>query len=220
MLISHSKRFVFVHIYRTGGTSVTQALIRHARMREQLTVRTRPTRALVNAVNALLGLYDDGNRWLTGAHKHASARELRTFLGREVYERYFSFAFVRNPWDWQLSVYHYVRAWKNHRDHHLARRCTLAEFITRQIERGAPNQLDFLVNDDGEIIVDRIGRFESLESDFHEILEELGLPATPLERLNSSGRRAAYRSVYDAESAELVRAHFARDIESFGFQFS
>jgi Sulfotransferase family len=168
-MISHKKRFIFVHIYKTGGTSVTHALIQHARVSEQLAVRYPPTRAFVNCVNLVFGLADEGNRWLTGAHKHSTAAEFRTLLGPDVYDQYFTFAFVRNPWSWQCSQYYYIRASTNHRDHKLACRLSFKEFLRHQVENKTRCQLDFLTDTDGNEIVDKIGRYESIQKDFDEI---------------------------------------------------
>ena len=40
-------------------------------------------------------------------------------LPRRVYEDFFKFAFVRNPWDWQVSLYHYMLQRREHFQHDL-----------------------------------------------------------------------------------------------------
>ena len=75
MLISKQKKFVFVHVQKTGGTSLRQVLKSHA---------------------------PDARKW-HGKHGHAS--DAIAEIGRAEWERYFSFAFVRNPWDRLVSWY-------------------------------------------------------------------------------------------------------------------
>lgn len=219
MVISPSKRFVFVHIYRTGGTSVSSALRRYARWRERLSEGFPPTRRAVNAVNLVFGLFDEGNRWVNGLSKHATAAEARRYLGAQRYDGYFKFAFVRNPWDWQVSVYHYIKRRREHVDHGFAATHSFAEFLERQVASKAPCQLQFLTDDTGSVIVDRIGHFESLQRDFTEICARLGLSIPRLPSLNASGRSAAYRSYYEPASAKLVATHFRSDVEHFQYDF-
>jgi Sulfotransferase family len=218
VLISHKKRFLFVHIYKTGGTSVARRLATYARFRQQIAVRYSLTRGLVNTVSSMLGL--EGDTWYNGIHKHATALELRAWLGPSAYDAYYKFAFVRNPWDWQCSNYHYIRGSKMHRDHDVARRLPFKGFIQYQIDMGAPCQLDFLADEEGRVIVDKIGRYESLQADFDEIAQKLGLPRMILSRVNASDRPRDYRACYDAASEDLVRSYFARDIEYFGYSYS
>jgi hypothetical protein len=217
MLISHQRRFVFVHIFKTGGTSITHALIHHARLREQLAVQFVLSRAFIYTVNALFGLHDRGNEWFTGLHKHATATEIRAHLGERKFAAYFKFAFVRNPWDWQCSVYHYVRGSRHHRDYNRARSLTLREFIQYQIDSGTPRQTDFLTDSNGNVIVDWVGRFEFLQQDFDALSQRLGLPALSLRHLNASARPRNYAALYDDETAALVASYFAGDIARFGY---
>jgi len=70
MIISHSKRFVFVHIYKTAGTSVTSVLLPYARNIERIS-GLYFTRYGVSIVNRVLKMGDNGNEWINGVHKHA-----------------------------------------------------------------------------------------------------------------------------------------------------
>jgi hypothetical protein len=194
-------------------------LLAHARFRERLPHRFPPARWAINATNGALGLWDDGNRWCNGVHKHAPATEVRRYLGATRYDAYFKFAFMRNPWDWQVSVYHYVRNSPLHHEHRFATTHGFPEFLERRLAASAPCQLDFLCDEHGDVIVDRIGRFESLDRDLTEICERLHLPEPPLAHLNRSPDRRQYRAYYDSASAALVARHFRRDIEYGGYDF-
>ncbi len=104
-MISHDREFVFVHIPKTGGSSIYEALGGND--------KDDPQHGYCAKLNLPL--------------QHLTASELleHEFLSPSQFSRYFKFCFVRNPWDlvvseWQwrmpqqqvfprLSPYRYVR---------------------------------------------------------------------------------------------------------------
>jgi chondroitin 4-sulfotransferase 11 len=134
---------------------------------------------------------------------------------------------VRNPWDYVVSMYHYLRqalpdkqSFLN-RDHpdlaYLVRQCGTFEDWIRLLPMFEPDMTSFLVDDDGNEIVDDVGRYENLEEDFARLCERVGITAQ-LPRLNTSSR-GTYRDYYTAETKALVARHFSRDIERFNYSF-
>jgi len=65
-------------------------------------------------------LSDRGNKWINGVHKHVKAKVIRDYLGKKTYDKYFKFSIVRNPYDLQVSLYHYIKQSKEHRDYEIA----------------------------------------------------------------------------------------------------
>ena len=219
MIISNRKKFIFVHIYKTGGTSVSSALINYARLRERIASEFYPSKKLIYSINSKLKLTDQGNEWFNGLHKHAKAIEIREYLGESKYDTYYKFAFVRNPWDWQLSLYHYIREDKYHKDNTIANTLDFHDFLKREIENLPPCQLDFLSDDRGKIILDKVGKLETLQQDFYEILNYLDLMPVKLQKLNCSNRSKNYRKYYTEKTAMLVDDYFKRDIKYFDYSF-
>jgi hypothetical protein len=80
------------------------------------------------------------------------------------------------------------------------------------------NQTDYLVDESGALIVDFIGRFELLQKDFDEVTARLGRRRIALSRINTS-RHCAYARYYTPAMAERVGHLYARDIEAFGYRF-
>src|SRR3954469_23904584 len=108
MELSYTHRYIFIHVYRTGGQSVSKALEPYsAASRGRLARVPILRRAGLARLHALRH------------HKYGdiSARELRAALPAEQFDSFFKFAFVRNPWSWQVSVYHYVRQNRDHPFH-------------------------------------------------------------------------------------------------------
>jgi hypothetical protein len=80
------------------------------------------------------------------------------------------------------------------------------------------NQLDYLVDEHDGVIVDFIGRFERLQEDFDKVTQRLDLPTIELPRINTSFH-SVYTDYYSHAMAEKVGRLYARDIAVFGYRF-
>ena len=76
---------------------------------------------------------------------------------------------------------------------------------------------EFICDDDGEVIVDIVGRFESLEADSNRISEQIGI-SKQLPHINKTAH-TKYRDYYNDDTRDLVRAIALRDIEMFDYEF-
>jgi len=179
--------YIFIHINKTGGSSIEKAL--------RLTF------------------------------EHRTAQEKRDELGENAWHRKFTFTVVRNPWD-RVASHYFYRVKTNQTglgDGHMG----FNAWVRRAYGENAPDvydrpkmfmpQVDWIVDEEGNVIVDFIARFENLQSDFEAICRRLRLHAS-LPHLKSSGK-GDYRGHYDNESIEVVRHWFQRDIALFGYQF-
>jgi len=211
MLISHDHRFAFVHVPKTGGCSVRTALGRFA---------TRTDRYWANRWLARCGIHVNhyAPPMLRRFRPHASAATLRRHLPADLFAGLFKFAFVRNPWDLLVSYYGYLRHAPNHHRRRIAARLSsFASYVEYEIRRGKISQSRMLTDRQGRLLVDFVGRFESLDHDFRTACRRIGVEAT-LGHVNV-GRRGDYRDYYDDRLADLVARHFAEDIDRFGYRF-
>jgi len=170
------------------------------------------------------------------AWPHFYARLLRDLIGKNEYEKRVSFASVRNPWDRLVSWYafncHDYRADRQQSEEY--RNLGFKGWIMKGCpHRGwSPHhhahqpsdtipQMGWIVDENGEVIVDHIVRLENLQQDFEKIRVKLNLPSVTVPNLNVSSTRQFrdYRKYYDAESAEKVKELYAHDIEYFGYEF-
>jgi len=205
MLVSHRHRFVFIHVYKVAGTSMRQALERFCEDKW----KRRAARLLAGK-----GLYRPD---LPPAH--LTALEARERLSPRVFDDYFTFAFVRNPWDWQVSLYHYMRKTPYHHQHELAQRLKdFDAYIHWRVEEEVRLQKAFVTDAQGTVIVDYVGRMEHLADDFGHVCRAVGLPPIRLPHENRSGHRD-YRDYYTDETREMVARAFAEDIDLFGYTF-
>ena len=209
MLISHEHRFLFVHIYKNAGTSITRALLPYA-----TNMRLYQIDSQLRRFGASLPFYTNPRPY----DWHITASELVTKMGWINYKAYFSFAVVRNPWDWQVSLYSYTLQAPHHHQHALVRNLgSFPEYIRWRCSQEVRYQRDFIYSKDGELLVNFVGRFEHLEADFQTLCSCIGISAQ-LPRRNASNR-TQYRDYYDDASAELVRQAFEPDIGLFGYDF-
>lgn len=216
MLLSIRHRFLFVHIAKTGGTSIRAAL-KQAKWSDPY----RLPMAICSRLSRLCG-----HRIGSKLPRHAKAVAAQEMLPREFFDRLFKFAFVRNPWDLQVSSYHHIRRERPHLIDHIG---CFEDFIRWKLDADRPYhyivdtsiqlQTDYLVDLRGNIIVDFIGRYESLALDFSRACGRIGIAAPPLPHKRRARRRRDYRSYYSDGLAETVADRFRRDIDMLGYAF-
>jgi hypothetical protein len=217
MLISHSHKFIFFHIPKAGGISVREALKPYAEEPERFKIK-RPSKQIKGKGNPVYEMWE-------AALLHAKARDARKELPASVYDGFYKFAFVRNPWDWHVSMYHFIRKETTHIKHNLVRSMTFGEYLAWAIEtknpfpKGAAKfQKDMVTDAAGNIIVDFIGKYENLESDFQHVCPILNIKAE-LPHLNKSAHRD-YRTYYNQKTIKMVKEGFKEDIELFDYSFN
>ena len=135
----------------------------------------------------------------------------------EIFNEFFKFAFVRNPWDWQVSLYSFMRQTPSHFQHDLISPMTFDKYIEWRVTEDRRLQKEFVVDGNGQQIVDFIGRYERLSQDFQHVCNVLELDTT-LPHKNPSSRRD-YRIYYSEKSRRLVEEHFKEDLDFFGYTF-
>lgn len=130
------------------------------------------------------------------------------------FDKFYSFTFVRNPFDRLVSEYFYVK-----------NRLKLSNDIKKELiylasknENGAMgnhcmHQHKFINNQ-----INFIGHFENLQQDFNIVCEKIGIPRKELAHKNKSNHKH-YTEYYDDETREFVAEKYAKDIECFGYKF-
>ena len=207
MLISDSRKFIFIHIYKNAGTSIANALAPFSLSRWRLL-----------CTRVLWRFNVDTNIDHPPYHGHITASDLIEAIGRRKFDSYFSFAFVRNPWAWQVSLYTYMMKEPDHYQHQLVRDLgSFDNYIRWRCAQKLRLQRDFVCAEDNEVLVAYVGRFERLHADFHTVCSRIGVSVS-LPKLNVSNA-VPYQQFYNQETRELVRQIFEADVELFGYKF-
>ncbi len=141
----------------------------------------------------------------------------RSFPDR--YQDYYSACFVRNPWDYVTSCYAWLRFYRKipHEFNDWVKRGFLDTPEREMNIFMKPNQSDWITDENGEIIVDFVGRFENMRQDFKKICRKVGV-RKKLPHINRF-KRAHYSTVYDDEARDIVADWYRRDVELLKYTF-
>lgn len=205
-MISLEKRFLFVHIPKTGGNSIRLALKDFA-IDE---IVFNPKQRAYNQSKQEIHRFGIKNPYIS-LNKHSKITDIHARWNSEHlgnWEDYFKFSCVRNPWDRLVSFY-----FSPHLGNTTFNKKQFIEII-QDVERGS--QLSYL-SEGEQLAVDFLIRFESLTEDFAQVCDRLDIHAE-LPKVNQSDHRP-YREYYDDETQALVAKLYQADIQQFGYSF-
>lgn len=217
MVLSYTHSFIFIHISKTGGMSVRAALQPYSAEPERFIMRRPPKMAGAGA-NPLYKVWET-------LLLHPKASDVRKELPKDVFERCFKFAFVRNPWDLLVSMYHFIlrepEAAKHDQVKALGGFNAFVEWVDSTPEpfpKGTTRlQSEMITDAGGNLLVDFVGAYEDLEEDFSEVARIVGIQAA-LPHVNRSVHND-YRTYYNERTRAIVEEYFQPDIERFGYSF-
>ncbi|MDC1499572.1 sulfotransferase family protein [Amylibacter sp.] len=220
-MISHKYKFIYVHINHCGGTSIEYALRNVGEMRPANIDHI--TRA--DILNDQLPL---------AATQHLTALELKRFYGDKIWNEYFTFAFVANPFDRMTTAF--LQRGKpfyghdNILDFFHGPYCNVSDSIPAHIYLAiaytAPRvqrmvrSSHFWLSDENNNMLDFnfIGRKESLDRDFQVVLNTLGIRGH-LGQSNKTKNKQHYSTYYNTQAVKWVEERMAEDLEHFDYSF-
>jgi hypothetical protein len=205
-LINEKHNYIYVHVYKVAGQSVKLAL-REWDYRYLPVIKT-PLSKIVESPQAYT---------FRSIEAHSTAAEIRDYLGQEKWDSMFSFSFVRNPWDWQVSLYHFIQINKFNPQRRMVSEMTFDDYIKWRVEEDLHLQGSFIFDRHGKQLVDHVAKLEEIGTEFPKICERIGVQATlPHENRSQHDRYVTY---YTDTTRELIAEAFAPDIEAFGYTF-
>lgn len=218
MIISDDPRFIFVHVPKTAGDSVTRALAPYAKPLK---------RTLWKSLRRRLPLKDRVDTIYLRKHDPASRAIAR--LGRDVWDSYRSFAVVRNPFDHAVSHYEFMKQFRIPSVAQKIAGMSFSEYLDYRAKlpfwndtffARLPNQSYFVADASGGLAVNRLVRFEELATDFPAACREIGIEDVSLPHINktkSKSEKRPFQSYYDDTSIRQVQKLYADDFRLFGY---
>lgn len=216
MPVSQKYRCIFVHIPKCAGTSIEAALDMHGGIASI-------------GIEPYLNQMENSDTLFGAGAQHYTIKDIQQRLEPDVFQGYFKFSFVRNPWDRFVS---YV-AWKADESGKLKwirnAEPTLAEFYNvlwrllcdrafgRSVHPHLVPQIDYIFDSNGKLGVDFVGRVENLEVDWKEVCNRIGVDA-PLEKRMKSNHKP-YTDYYNPITRLLIWLVYRRDIKQFGYSY-
>jgi Sulfotransferase family len=232
MIICHQHKFIFLKTEKTAGTAIEAALSelcgpddvitpfreesegdRKGRGPQNYRIDhpLKPPRPLWRKLLMRPERYYHPS---VGYYEHMPAWRVRAYVGEPVWRDYFKFAFVRNPWDRQISQYLYKTKSQ-------AERPSLDQFVARKKRAYVTSYEIYTI--EGKVAVDYVGRYESLDQDFKTALADAGVqqkPEIPQTNVTRSRKRdLAYQSEFTPAARDLVAEWYAPEIALFGYEF-
>ncbi len=212
MIISPGRNFIFVHIPKTGGTSMMLALEERAKKDDILIGDTPKAK---RRRKRLKGIQTAGRLW-----KHSTLADIDGLVSTTEIESAFVFTLVRNPWDRMVSYYHWLRTQAfDHPAVTLAKQVEFTTFLndpsTQSAMRAAPYGY-YVTDAQGREVCDSFIRLEQFEEDSAPLWDHLGF-RLDLPVNNQSTRDRDYRNYYTQSDSALVQSLFTQDIERFGY---
>ncbi|MCO4824419.1 MAG: sulfotransferase family 2 domain-containing protein [Amylibacter sp.] len=214
MIISLGRKYIFVHIPKTGGTSLALALEGKA-MKDDVLVGDTPKAK--QRRKRLKDVQTSGRLW-----KHSKLADVYGLVDQAQMENYFVFTLVRNPWDRMVSYYHWLKDQTFDHPHvALAKSVGFSPFLNDGLTQAmmANDGAARYVSD--QTGVDRCNlyiRLEHLAQDVEILEDAIGVRLGLVPHENRSDR-GAYQRYYSDGDRTLVGELFADDVARFGYGF-
>jgi hypothetical protein len=230
-MICHQYKCIFVHIPKNAGQSIEHVFLSNLGMSWELRA------PLLLRENNLPEL---GPPSLS--HLHAVDYVRKNYISEEIFDEFFKFSFVRNPWSRLVSMYTYLGYFRFYEFNYFVQKVVPKLLCSSKSWFVGP-QAKYLYAEDGRCLMDFVGRFESLQVDFNTVCGHVGLEHINVPHVNKGKntgggiikrigkfsiekitagyipRYDSYRAYYSQESIDKVACLYKDDVEKFRYDF-
>ncbi|MFK7942465.1 MAG: sulfotransferase family 2 domain-containing protein [Paracoccaceae bacterium] len=215
MILNHEHRFLFIHVPKAAGTTITRALSPLTTFRDIEIGGTKYGEAVQDLFAARFDL-----------RKHSTAQAIRAKCPGHVWRRFFVFAFVRNPYARAYSVYRFLQRWKEGPHSQMAAGMSFEGFLKSDaVAAGdieiAKAQVHWLRKGAGlHPGIDFVGRVENFTEDFGFVQSVIQRKPTAWQsdrHDNSSANEGEWQAHLTPGVKAQIEALYALDFELFEY---
>ncbi len=220
-MISFPKKFLFIHIPKTGGNSIQNILKEYSH--EQICYRHIYDRYFKRFFSKHINTFEVINPDDKKLHKHTPLKEYEHLYGLSKLNTLYKFATIRNPFDKLVSSFF---------SPHRARGGVLGTFQNLVGNKHTPydmknfesyikaiKPIEYYIKDaSGKTQIDYFIRFENLAHDFTIVCNKIGIEHKQLPHVNKS-KRMSFQNYYSQELIDFIKEKHAFEIELGAYKF-
>ena len=188
-MIDYNRKFIFVHIPKTGGSSIESAL--GLKGRQHLPFKFHTNKLKYFKFTVVRNIYDKLVSWFLFHRTYNKGNLIQ-------YKTTFS-EWVKND----MPLHHFP----------------FAGTANKMKNKSPLSDIDFLEDFDGNIKMDYIINFKNLQSGFNDVCSHLNLTNIKLPHKKNRKSNKHYTEYYDEKTKQIVAEKYAKDIEYFGYKF-
>lgn len=214
-MISHEHKCIFIHISKCAGSSIETAF--------GININDNTEKNNKN----LFGWSEEHKLFL----QHATPQQLLNLnlINKSIWNSYYKFIIVRNPWDRAFSDYTWVCREQKIRDsffnfiHKQGKFTKILNQRNGSFFRGdhLNNQISYFFLDGEEITFDQVIRFENLEKELPSLAKVVGLnPSTFNQKINVVRKKIDhYSKFYNGKRKKLIEKKYSSDSDFLDYHF-
>ena len=202
MIISHKHKFMFIKTTKTAGTSIEVDL-------NQVLGDSDIATPIFPAVDGHKSQNFERGILRKNFYNHMPASEVKKIIGNDIFDNYFVFCVEREPVDKCISHYSMLRNSPHHNKK--TQNLTFDEYIEN---KHFPVDTNKYVDENGNLLVNRILKYECLSDELNEIAKLLGFKINLVARAKAGFREKIKVSntqkevIYDAFSESLAHTKY------------
>ncbi len=214
-MISIQKKFLFIHVPKTGGNSIQSILKEYSE-----------DEIVVNDNQDGVERFGVVNRKYN-VTKHATLTQYSEVLEKDLFQDLFKCAVIRNPWDRMISLYFSPHRGKINWDRdnfvNMIKQIKPLQYYIYDHSNSSSGWLEFIFSkkkkmDQPDQHIDYLLQFERLDDDFKKLCELLDIPFKELPVRNRSDH-GHFMQYYDEKLKDIVGRKFKEEIDFFGYDF-
>ena len=220
MLISHSRKFIFIHNQKSGGTTIEIILQEQVPDLETLGSRHNFSVDGIGAIDnwdsyfKFVFVRNPWDRLVSWFSMLDEARKVTWLASKRDERARVLYHYSKTLWFWKYVHKH----GKDFDDFIFKCSGVIGSKLPGGLSPISFNQLDYMIDGKNNLLVDFIGRFENFQEDFRKVGEEVDLDLSQIPVINYS-EHTHYSQYYTPETRDAVAEMYKRDIEYFNYKF-